>query len=443
LNRVHVVTVHGWNFWDSTSDASQSFANLATESIRQVLDDNNLRGTELCVSPLSGCGPLPGDIENRQTIYDRVLGCLEELKANGGLDKLQKADLVMFAGHSQGAVVSVLLIDKLISAGKLQPHLGVQRVTLLSMAGVHHGTHEMMIESLMRDASRELKALQDPSSDLFREGYLPALVSILERHVIVIPVSSYGDKVVNLCSATMDGLQHKNIYRGCFVHEKYFSSDHPNTYHHDLLMSLWILVIRMRNMGRSDDLARFLTNPSLGSQAARALVEIGSLVGESYRDSPSTAVFEGTPTLRGVIAGLSFAWTMGGKILQDQDRLSGSKQLVRDADAHSVIHDSPATYRFGFYASIVNYSEDVPNGNLSDPPVIRPTFNKDPVDADWATFRRTLLSLEGSGLDQHLQEIWNLYDDKASHKELTPKLKEELGKTRSSVPQITFPHSSV
>ena len=70
-----------------------------------MLDERGMQGTILKTTPLSGCGPLPGDIENRQTVGDRVLGCIEELKANGTMDELRKADVVFVIGHSQGAVV--------------------------------------------------------------------------------------------------------------------------------------------------------------------------------------------------------------------------------------------------------------------------------------------------------------------------------------------------
>ena len=39
--------------------------------------------------------------------------------------------------------------------------------------------------------------------------------------MVVILVASYNDRVVNLCSSLMDGIDHPNIYRACFAHEKY------------------------------------------------------------------------------------------------------------------------------------------------------------------------------------------------------------------------------
>jgi hypothetical protein len=70
-----------------------------------MLDERGMQGTVLRTTPLSGCGPLPGGLENRQTLGDRVLGCIEELKASGAIEELRKADVVFVIGHSQGAVV--------------------------------------------------------------------------------------------------------------------------------------------------------------------------------------------------------------------------------------------------------------------------------------------------------------------------------------------------
>lgn len=64
-----------------------------------------MQGTTLKATPLSGCSELPGGIENRQTIGDRVLGCVEELKNTGTMEELRKADVVFIVGHSQGCIV--------------------------------------------------------------------------------------------------------------------------------------------------------------------------------------------------------------------------------------------------------------------------------------------------------------------------------------------------
>ena len=78
-----------------------------------------------------------------------------------------------------------MLIASLIQAGALTPQIpGVQRVCLLSMAGVYHGTHEKTAANLLpfmwREASVELRLLREPSSAIFKNYFLPAVSDVLK-----------------------------------------------------------------------------------------------------------------------------------------------------------------------------------------------------------------------------------------------------------------------
>ena len=78
-----------------------------------------------------------------------------------------------------------MLLGSLIEAGALTPQIpGVQRVCLLSMAGVYHGTHDKIAAnfwpSMWREASVELKEMRDPSSDVFKTFFLPAIFDVLK-----------------------------------------------------------------------------------------------------------------------------------------------------------------------------------------------------------------------------------------------------------------------
>ena len=77
---------------------------------------------------------------------------------------------------------ATILTEMLIEGGILTPHIqGVQKVCLLTMAGVHHGTHEeIRLARFWRESSTELKLLQDPSYELFAHQYLPAVFNILK-----------------------------------------------------------------------------------------------------------------------------------------------------------------------------------------------------------------------------------------------------------------------
>jgi hypothetical protein len=79
----------------------------------------------------------------------------------------------------------------------------------------------------------------------------------------------------------MDGIDHPNIIRACYIHSP--TSVNPNVninyiFEHDILLSLWLIVIQARNERIFVDTARFLTNVSVTSQAVSVSVQFfGSL----------------------------------------------------------------------------------------------------------------------------------------------------------------------
>jgi len=78
--------------------------------------------------------------------------------------------------------------------------------------------------------------------------------------------------VVNICSSLLDGLDHPNIIRGLFVHPRYIENEtdlwkNELIHKSDILLSIWILVVHMRNEGLFVDLARFCSNIQLADQA--------------------------------------------------------------------------------------------------------------------------------------------------------------------------------
>ena len=73
----------------------------------------------------------------------------------------------------------------------------------------------------------------------------------------------------------MDGIDHPNIIRACYIHSRYLdptliNPGNLNTnyiFEHDILLSLWLIVIQARNERIFVDAARFLTNVFVGTQA--------------------------------------------------------------------------------------------------------------------------------------------------------------------------------
>ncbi|OLY81995.1 hypothetical protein AYI68_g3892 [Smittium mucronatum] len=96
---------------------------------------------------------------------------------------IREADTVLVVTHSQGTPVSVILLEKLIGLGIINPRK--QRVGMLAMAGISHGPFpglkdNVVIKYLEHDAARELFFFNDPSNQLVME-YMAALGTILQR----------------------------------------------------------------------------------------------------------------------------------------------------------------------------------------------------------------------------------------------------------------------
>ncbi|KAJ1534226.1 hypothetical protein HK096_004149 [Nowakowskiella sp. JEL0078] len=62
---------------------------------------------------------------------------LPSIPKNEWREKIEEAELLLFVTHSQGVVVTIMLLMQLINAGVIRPE--VQRVCVLAMAGVSHG----------------------------------------------------------------------------------------------------------------------------------------------------------------------------------------------------------------------------------------------------------------------------------------------------------------
>jgi hypothetical protein len=69
---------------------------------------------------------------------------------------------VYIIGHSQGAAVAVLLTQRLLEKDVLNPQK--QRIGILSLAGVHHGTYDIFGHLPFRKCTMELKDLSIPNS---------------------------------------------------------------------------------------------------------------------------------------------------------------------------------------------------------------------------------------------------------------------------------------
>ena len=208
----------------------------------------------------------------------------------------------------------------------------------------------------------------------------------------------------------MDGVDHPNIIRACFVHPRYFEGTGPEwttglIQKRDLLLSLWLLAVQARNEGLAIDLARFCTNVQFSDQASSALLEAGKMALWSIRDMPSTRSPGSGFMLNALSGAASFAYTFGSKVAENAELLGTTRRLARDSDAHSVIHQDADVYRFAFTALLSRFDffeqNAVKNEEGSyqlDSPTLRRTFNVAPVtEEDWKVLHESLDEINRRG----------------------------------------------
>lgn len=418
--RIHVVAIHGWHWRDSANRAkSCDYSNLARAALRMEIladvrelsefygesvpgeaaapggspasvDEDALMERVVRVShtPLSGCE------NNDQTLRDRVSGCMQELEdplggpsetvldicteedreslSAGkftGLQLLADADIVWFVAHSQGAAVSVLVLDRLLDLGVLRPPLDgtnnnsadvsarPQHITLLSMAGVHQGTWETASAlAVNRPATQEFYQLAKPKSPLFRDLYAPALKRITEAGIMSIACAGFGDLIVTLQSATMDGWDHPNIIRALFAPQKFaefassWDANSPGFHTNEqlpvhaiekFLLALSLLAVQIRNQGSDERMARFArSTTSVSTEVLDRVSGILRAGKDAYEVLPEDA--ESTGWLGSVGVALARA---GSAVKREVEDAAASAAAVKAS--HSHIHHTLDVYRLG------------------------------------------------------------------------------------------------
>ncbi|KAI8805574.1 hypothetical protein BJ742DRAFT_658933, partial [Cladochytrium replicatum] len=194
--------------------------------------------------PHDAISPIPLEFEGK--VDERVADAhvyLPPIPPQSIRDRIETADLLMFAAHSQGVVVTAMLLALLVQEGIVRPM--EQRVQLINY-----------IET---PAARELFELCSADNDLHKR-FRSAMDFILQAGIKVVAVASWFDEVVPLYSALMHGFDHPSILRAIYIE----STDYRGT--EDFLTSLVLFSISLRNRGLSDmDLALHLTKYVSGS----------------------------------------------------------------------------------------------------------------------------------------------------------------------------------
>jgi hypothetical protein len=109
------------------------------------------------------------------------------------MDDIRKADFIMFACHSQGVPVTVMLVAKLISFGCLN----ATRVGICAMAGVNLGPFPDYKSRWIGGSAGELFDFANPTTKVSLD-YEAALKTALDFGVRISYVGSIDDQLVSL-----------------------------------------------------------------------------------------------------------------------------------------------------------------------------------------------------------------------------------------------------
>ncbi|KAI0776534.1 hypothetical protein BD413DRAFT_468819 [Trametes elegans] len=272
--RVVVIGVAGWTPGAVTRtlagglpSSSSKFVNMTKQALEQFAEENNFKFKKITEMPLEGDGRIRKKVSS---VYNHLVNNEE------WMEDLHAADVIFVASHSQGAIISTHLVDRLIEDGHILtsrsvdvlaksaaaiapgaaaavPTTQAQKVCLLALCGVHLGplrylkTSSLLqpyIQYVENSAARELFEFQDTESKLSK-NYIGALRNVMDHGTKVVYIASLNDQVVPIYSGLFTAASHPRILRALYIdNDAYHSSD--------FLSNLLILLIRIMNAGLSD-----------------------------------------------------------------------------------------------------------------------------------------------------------------------------------------------
>lgn len=217
------------------------FANSAAAAIKRWAEKNNV---EVEIEKIA--------LEGEGKVGDRV-EMLWKLLSNW-MDHVKTADFVLLAAHSQGVVVGVQLLARLIEEGCMKEKA---RVGFTAMAGINLGPFYHLPTTILTGSAKELFEFQKLESAPSQK-YIQALEIILKHNVRVLYVGSIDDQLVPLESSSFSNISHPYIFRAVFVDGRVHAPD--------FVSHLVGFAMKLRNQGISDHgLIRELSSPLAGS----------------------------------------------------------------------------------------------------------------------------------------------------------------------------------
>lgn len=278
-----VIGVHGWfpgavmrTVIGEPTGTSSKFVNMAVRALEEFQIKHGVKLSKITKIPLEGEGTISRRVDK---LYQNLIGNKE------WMDDLQNADVIFFATHSQGSVVSTHILDRLITDGHIRTAprdltadaIAVgsggsiarppQRVCCLALCGIHLGPLRYLstsslvlpyIQYFESTAARELFEFQNTDNQISID-YVKALKNVLDNGVKMVYIASLNDQVVGLYSGLFTSVTHPLILRALYIGGYAYHSS-------DFLSNLLVLLLRIRNAGLSDGgLLAHLSESTAGS----------------------------------------------------------------------------------------------------------------------------------------------------------------------------------
>ncbi|KAI1268534.1 hypothetical protein F5Y18DRAFT_375745 [Xylariaceae sp. FL1019] len=206
---------------------SLRFANRCADAIRRWTERHGSVDCEIERVALEGEGKIGDRVDN-----------LWKLLLNW-IDHIRQADLIVFACHSQGVPVSIMLLAKLIDLGVIT----TARIGVCAMAGISLGPFPDYKSGMLMGSAAELWQFAEPKSEI-SQRYEHSLKAVIDYGARVTYVGSIDDQLVPMESALYGPASHPYIYRAVFIDGRIHAPD--------FIAHLVGFALKLRNLGISD-----------------------------------------------------------------------------------------------------------------------------------------------------------------------------------------------
>jgi len=233
VKRAVAIGVHGFfpmrlvrTVLGEPTGTSIRFASHAAASIKRWAEANGIE-IEVEKVALEGEGKVADRVEMLWGLIQNWIG------------HIRNADFIMVAAHSQGVIVGIQLLAKLVEEGCVDN----ARIGFTAMAGINLGPFGHLPTTLLTGSARELFEFQKQDSRV-SQAYIRALRTVLAHHIRILYIGSIDDQLVPLESSTVTNISHPYIYRAVFIDGRVGAPD--------FLSHLVGFAMKLRNLGVSD-----------------------------------------------------------------------------------------------------------------------------------------------------------------------------------------------